>query len=326
MHNWSDTEKAAIMERIQAESQAFWEKNWDAWVQCWVHEPYAKREGWWSLGGITQVSGWDAIQEKTRRRFDENPQPNRTAQEFSMENIFMRIGSDMAWITYDLRAPNTGEPEMDMPGLTHEAKILEKHDGEWLLAYVGYLHHSVHQVDYPLIQVDSTGRVLWSNEHSAKAMEQSGALRVIAGRICASNRSDNKRLRDVIGWAASLCDEVDSQSGCLPVVLQSYEESEHQLCWVLANSGKIYVAINNDELTEQRLSAAALIHGLTPAQLKLAREVIAGYDLPAAAEKLGVSSTTLRTQLQRIYDKVGVRTQPALVRVLMSAAAPTMQM
>jgi len=326
MSNGSDPERTAILSRIKAESRAFWEKDWDGWVRCWVHEPYVRREGWWSLGGITQVIGWDEIQDRMKTRFAENPEPNRTAQEFRMENINLRVGVDIAWITYDLRAPDTGEPEMDMPGLTHETKILEKHNGEWLLVYVGYLHQSVHQVDYPLIEVDGTGRVLWSNDQSARELENGSALQVVGGRICGSNRSDSKRLRDVIGWAASLCDVVDSQSGAMPVVLHSEETLEHQLCWVMANSGKVYVAINNEDLTEQRLSAAALIHGLTPAQTHLAREIVAGRDLPAAAKSLGVSSTTLRTQLQRIYDKVGIRTQPALVRILMSSAAPTIQM
>ncbi|MEM8916195.1 MAG: helix-turn-helix transcriptional regulator, partial [Pseudomonadota bacterium] len=222
--------------------------------------------------------------------------------------------------------PDTGEPEMDMPGTTHETKILEKHNGEWLLVYVGYLHQSVHQIDHPLIEVDGTGRVLWSNAQSAREMANGSVLKIVAGRICTSNKSDTKRLRDVIGWAATLCDVVDSQSGAVPVVLSSEEDCEHHLCWVMANSGKIYVAINNEDLTEQRLSAAALIHGLTPAQTHLAREIVAGHDLPTAAKNLKVSSTTLRTQLQRIYDKVGIRTQPALVRILMSSAAPTIQM
>lgn len=325
MFNESDLERDAIIGRIEEEMRAFWEKDWDAWTECWVHEPYVRREGWWSLGGITHVVGWDTIRERMKARFDENPLPNRTAQEFHMSNMSLRIGTEIAWITYDLRAPDTGEPEMDMPGLTRETKILEKHDGNWLLVYVGYLHQSVEQVDHPLIEVDGSGRVLWSNDHAARELENESALKIAGGRICASNRSDTKRLREVLGWAASLSGLIDAQSGAVPIILTSYEKHEHQLCWVMANSGRIYVAINNEDLTEQRLAAAAVIHGLTPAQVRLAREIVSGRDLPSAAKELGVTSATLRTQLQRIYDKVGIRTQPALVRILMSSTAPTIQ-
>lgn len=318
-------EETAIMAQMEAESRAFWEQDWDAWTACWVHAPYVRRSGWWSLGGITQVVGWETIRERMKARFDENPTPNRTAQEFELENVSIRVSAEMAWVTYDMRASDTGEPEMDMPGLTHETKILEKHDGEWLLAYVGYLHHSVRQVDHPLIQVDGTAHLLWHNDLAKKELTEDRALRAISGRLCAATRTDTKRLKDMITWAASLSTLIDTQSGAVPLILKVPETGEYQLCWVMANSGKIYVAINNQELTEQRLAAAAVIHGLTPAQVRLARQIVAGRDLPTAAQTLGVTPATVRTQLQRIYDKVGIRTQPALVRILMSAAAPTIQ-
>jgi DNA-binding CsgD family transcriptional regulator len=37
---------------------------------------------------------------------------------------------------------------------------------------------------------------------------------------------------------------------------------------------------------------------------------------------LGITANTARTHLDRIFDKTGVRTQPALVRALLSVAAP----
>jgi DNA-binding CsgD family transcriptional regulator len=40
------------------------------------------------------------------------------------------------------------------------------------------------------------------------------------------------------------------------------------------------------------------------------------------AAMLGITANTARTHLDRIYDKTGVRTQPALVRALFSVAAP----
>ena len=47
------------------------------------------------------------------------------------------------------------------------------------------------------------------------------------------------------------------------------------------------------------------------------------HDLSAAAGKLGVSINTVRTHLQRMFDKTGVHTQSALVGLLLSAEAPT---
>ena len=50
--------------------------------------------------------------------------------------------------------------------------------------------------------------------------------------------------------------------------------------------------------------------------------VVSGLPLTEAAKLAGVRTSTARTQLQRVFDKLGVRTQPALVRMLLTASAP----
>jgi DNA-binding CsgD family transcriptional regulator len=75
-------------------------------------------------------------------------------------------------------------------------------------------------------------------------------------------------------------------------------------------------------LAEERLETAAVVYGLSPSQVRLAEQIIGGQSLGDAAERLKVSVATTRTQLQRMFDKTGVRSQPALVRALLSVAAP----
>ena len=84
----------------------------------------------------------------------------------------------------------------------------------------------------------------------------------------------------------------------------------------------IVVSFDDGHQTDQRLAAAAVVYGLSPGQLRLAKLVVDGHDLADAARELGISVNTARTHLQRIFDKTGVRSQPALVRVLLSAGAP----
>ena len=54
----------------------------------------------------------------------------------------------------------------------------------------------------------------------------------------------------------------------------------------------------------------------------MAGHVADGLSLTQVADRMGITANTARTHLKRVFDKVGVRTQPALVRVLLSAAAP----
>jgi DNA-binding CsgD family transcriptional regulator len=110
--------------------------------------------------------------------------------------------------------------------------------------------------------------------------------------------------------------------GAVPVVLGETDGGAVDVCWVIADSGTILVSFNDEQTAKQRLEVAAFIYGITPAQLKVAGLIVGGHDLVSAAGKLGVRVTTVRTHLLRMYDKIGVRSQPALVRALLSVGSP----
>ena len=94
-------------------------------------------------------------------------------------------------------------------------------------------------------------------------------------------------------------------------------------CWVLLEDGKTLISFEDAATVERRIARAQEVFSLSPAQTRLARLIVDGHDLAVASGLLGVSINTLRTQLQRIFDKTGVRSQAALVRSLLSAEAPT---
>ena len=72
-------EAAAIMQVIAGETAAFWNKDYEAWAEYWVHAPYSRIMGWWARGGITVVEGWDAISTRIKATLTANPEPNPTA-------------------------------------------------------------------------------------------------------------------------------------------------------------------------------------------------------------------------------------------------------
>jgi len=132
-------ESAAILGVIARESEAFWEKDYDAWAGCWLQASYVRMVGWWARGGVTIIEGFDALSARIKENLRANPDPNPTASQVRREDINLRVGQDVAWVTFDQYAQDTGEPDMDMPGLSHETRILEKHDDEWKIVYVGWL-------------------------------------------------------------------------------------------------------------------------------------------------------------------------------------------
>ena len=126
-----------IIKVIENESKAFWDKDFESWANYWAHEPYIRTMGWWARGGITVVNGWEERSARTEAHMKNNPIPN--PQNVRRENINMRIYQDAAWVTFDQYGNDTGEPDMDMPGLSRETRFLEKHNGQWKIVYVGWL-------------------------------------------------------------------------------------------------------------------------------------------------------------------------------------------
>jgi DNA-binding CsgD family transcriptional regulator len=322
MPTGKDDDRQAILKLMAKESTAFWNKDYQAWADCWVQAPYVCRAGWWSLGGVTIRRGWDDLSDRTRQAIAENPKPNPTATEVRRENVVLRVGKDMAWVTYDQYAPDTGELVFDMPGLSRETKIFEKQQGEWKLVYVSYLHRTVHQMTSAVIQVDQHGRVIWKNAAADNELRNGCGLAIHAGKLRALDRGGDKQLQPAVRWASRLDIGLDARRGALPIVLEGGRGQPANVCWIIADSGMIFVSINDQQLAVQRLEAAAIIYGISNAQGRLAELIIAGEDLRQAAMHLGVSVNTARTHLQRMFEKIGVRSQPALVRALLSVGAP----
>jgi|SRR5262245_39284384 len=59
--------------------------------------------------------------------------------------------------------------------------------------------------------------------------------------------------------------------------------------------------------------------GLTPAEARLALQLVAGEALRPAAVKLGISYETARTELKNIFNKTGTCRQAELVIVIVTA-------
>jgi DNA-binding CsgD family transcriptional regulator len=59
--------------------------------------------------------------------------------------------------------------------------------------------------------------------------------------------------------------------------------------------------------------------GLTPAEARLALQLVAGEPLRAAAAKLSITYETARTELKNIFNKTGTCRQAELVIVIVTA-------
>ena len=132
-----ESEEEAIKKVIIEETEAFWNKDFKRLSSYMVQAEYIRVVGWWEHGGVTVRKGWSVIGARTEKLMKENPEKNY--QQVTRENFNIRISENMAWVTFEQFGTDTGEKAMDMPGLSYETRILEKHNGQWKIAYIGWL-------------------------------------------------------------------------------------------------------------------------------------------------------------------------------------------
>lgn len=132
-----DAEEEAIKKVIIAETEAFWDKDFNALSSQWAHGDYVRVMGWWQRGGVTVMKGWSVVGGRMQTLIAEHPEKNR--QQVRRDNMNIRVSGNMAWVTFEQYGTDTGETAMDMPGLSYETRILEKQDGRWKIVYTCWL-------------------------------------------------------------------------------------------------------------------------------------------------------------------------------------------
>ncbi|WP_068115774.1 LuxR C-terminal-related transcriptional regulator [Tropicimonas marinistellae] len=323
-----ETEEEEILAVMRAEAQAFLDGDIDALASHWVQTEDTARMVAWAQVGTKVIRGWEDVLAQAKAGFERHPPsgPRRLEDCLRWENFTVVIGTDMAWVLYD-QTGMSNDQKFRISGLQHELKIFHRVDGQWKIACMALLKPGFEHVDTPRIQVNTEGRVVWMNSGARSRMQEQTGLVIAAGKLRARKRSYDAKLQKALSRVArALETQVDPRSEIyesLPVGLGESDDGILLYCWVFPEDGRIFVSFDDQMRTNKRLDMAEAIYGLSPAQCRLAHLLIEGHELSAAADSLDVSINTVRTQLQRMFDKTGVRKIQSLVRVLLSVDAPS---
>jgi DNA-binding CsgD family transcriptional regulator len=321
-----DADKAAILAVLRAETDAWLRRDFDALARHWVHAPGTRRMTSHPSSGTYVVDGWEAIGADLRSQMQHASRSYDITERLSWDRVNIVVGADMAWVSYDQIGTDSGD-EFELAGVQHELKIFHRVDGNWKIGCLVIMQSNVDRAACPLIEVDPQARVLWMNREARDRMHDHTGLVVAAGRLRSRRRGHDVALRCAIN---SVFEHLRSRSPlgspvarlCRVVPLGESEGGAPLFCWVLPEDSKVLVSFDDAQMVARRIGIAAEVFCLSPAQVRLARLIVDGHDLAAASDLLGVSINTLRTQLQRMFDKTGARSQAALVRSLLSADAP----
>jgi DNA-binding CsgD family transcriptional regulator len=326
-----EADTAEIMRVIGEAVDALTRRDLEAYSKVWVHAPYVRRiASWshgrddWSEGGFVVHEGWEAIWSMWRQIFEETSLtvfPHGAHR----ENWNVRVGQDTAWATFNQYPLDAdGRPASDTTGYSYETRILEKHAGQWKTTLMSFCFKLPRQADKALVRVDKRAAIIAVSPTAAERIGNSTTLRVRNGRLRALDRDADAHLRATI-WEAARGAPWTAGIVRAPFVLKDPLGSTDCVLWIASSldmHGNALIAIDDNGASSSRLQNAVFVYRLSPAQARLAEMIVEGHDLVAAAERLGVTVNTARTQLRRMFEKIGVRSQPALVTALLSVAAP----
>ncbi|MAE84372.1 MAG: hypothetical protein CMB80_16645 [Flammeovirgaceae bacterium] len=117
--------KAAILQTLNDETKAAFERNYDEWQSKWVHEQRVTKTYLdFSEDSFSESVGWQEINAFVVTFFEEHPDPEPVPELLS--DIEVKIYGDGAWVIY--------EQQDSIRGLKRETRLMEKHGGEWKIA------------------------------------------------------------------------------------------------------------------------------------------------------------------------------------------------
>jgi DNA-binding CsgD family transcriptional regulator len=183
-----------------------------------------------------------------------------------------------------------------------------------------------------MLLVDVTGRIVHANAAGHATLDRADILRAAGGRLIAGDPQANQILADTFAAAGN----GDTAIGIKGIALQlTARDGERHVAHVLPltsgarrRAGTSYAAaaalfVHKAALdTPSPPEAIAKAYKLTPMELRVLLAVVEVGGRPEVAAALGVAETTVKTHLDRLYEKTGTGRQADLVKLVAGFANP----
>ncbi|WP_025030634.1 helix-turn-helix transcriptional regulator [Nitratireductor aquibiodomus] len=175
------------------------------------------------------------------------------------------------------------------------------------------------------IIVDAMRRVLFADDAAEQLFAARSGINVVHGRIHFANASADAAL----SAAVNACSQTrfNAPAGrridlnpTQPDTTLTVDISPFRIAGVAPGEPRPAAILLIDDPGRRRRQHADALQknfGFTPAEAKLALEMLKGDGRAAAAKRCGISINTARTQLSSIFEKAGVVRQAELIKVLM---------
>ncbi len=176
--------------------------------------------------------------------------------------------------------------------------------------------------------VNSNGSIVHANRSGLVLRSQDTAFRAKGGLLETGDRPIDRLLREI--FQAAAVDDVGAKGATIPLMTADGDRYvAHLLPLSIANRRRLSsravaaVFVHKTGLQSLTLVEAVAKHfQLTPGELRVLFAIIEVGGVPEVAPVLGVSESTVKTHLKRVFAKTGTSRQADLVRLVAELANP----
>jgi DNA-binding CsgD family transcriptional regulator len=172
--------------------------------------------------------------------------------------------------------------------------------------------------------VDAQSRIVRANSKGTALLDQGNVISAPSGRLATANPGSDSTLREAIAAAVSGDTAVkpeDAGRRWIADVLPLTSGTRRQAGAAYAAVAAVFVREASLDLASP-IEAIAELFKLTASESRVLMAIVNIGGVPDVAPVLGISETTVKTHLQRIFDKTGTHRQPDLVKLVAGFTNP----
>jgi DNA-binding CsgD family transcriptional regulator len=176
-----------------------------------------------------------------------------------------------------------------------------------------------------LFLVGTDGRIVHANAAGQMILRADDVLRSIGGRLVARDAQVNRTLREVLAAADKGDVEIGSKGTALPLTADDGECHVAHLLPLTSGARRAgigsaaAVAVFVRKATLAAPSSPEIIsraYQLTPTELRVLLAIVDIGGIPEVATAFGVANSTIKTHVDRLFEKTGAGRQADLVKLV----------
>lgn len=185
---------------------------------------------------------------------------------------------------------------------------------------------------FPVLVVDRDTELAWANEAGRTLLDSNSTLSTCKRQLYAASPTETRRLRDLVhdacgiglgprGGAMTLTGRNGDQDASVVVAPLHLAQDDERLLRLPQRRFALLLVRQRHAEPLRGLDFMRQLYGLAGQECRLLELLVAGHDLRAASELLGVTYETSRQYLKQLFGKTGVRSQSQMMKVVLEHPA-----